>query len=94
MVNWKYDVFLWVIGIVIDLFFREVVPRGSWKVPREGPVLFVAAPHANQVSDVPSCDVKKIAACVLAPLGTLALVFPAWPSSLVLTALFFLVLPL
>lgn len=52
MVNWKYDVFLWVIGIVIDLFFREIQPRGSWKVPREGPVLFVAAPHANQVSDV------------------------------------------
>ncbi|SPO04958.1 probable SCT1 - suppresses a choline-transport mutant [Cephalotrichum gorgonifer] len=51
MVNWKYDVFLWVIGIVIDLFFREVVPRGSWKVPREGPVLFVAAPHANQFVD-------------------------------------------
>lgn len=50
MVKWKYDVFLWVIGIIIDLFFREVHPRGSWKVPREGPVLFVAAPHANQVS--------------------------------------------
>lgn len=50
MVNWKYDIFLWVIGIIIDLFFREVHPRGSWKVPREGPVLFVAAPHANQVS--------------------------------------------
>lgn len=49
MVNWKYDAFLWVIGIIIDLFFREVHPRGSWKVPREGPVLFVAAPHANQV---------------------------------------------
>ena len=53
MVNWKYDVFLWVIGIVIDLFFREVHPRGSWKVPVEGPVLFVAAPHANQVSSLP-----------------------------------------
>jgi glycerol-3-phosphate O-acyltransferase / dihydroxyacetone phosphate acyltransferase len=49
MVNWKYDVFLWVIGIVIDLFFREVHPRGAWKVPNEGPILFVAAPHANQV---------------------------------------------
>ena len=51
MVNWKYDLFLYVLGNLVDLFFREVVPRGSWKVPQSGPVLFVAAPHANQVSD-------------------------------------------
>lgn len=50
MVNWKYDLFLYVIGNLVDLFFREVVPRGSWRVPQSGPVLFVAAPHANQVS--------------------------------------------
>lgn len=50
MVNWKYDLFLWVLGVLVDLFFREVHPRGSWKVPKSGPVLFVAAPHANQVS--------------------------------------------
>jgi glycerol-3-phosphate O-acyltransferase/dihydroxyacetone phosphate acyltransferase len=49
MAGGKYDVFLWVIGIIIDLFFREVHPRGSWKVPKTGPILFVAAPHANQV---------------------------------------------
>ena len=49
MTNWIYDVFLWSISIIIDLFFREVHPRGSWKVPRRGPVIFVAAPHANQV---------------------------------------------
>jgi glycerol-3-phosphate O-acyltransferase / dihydroxyacetone phosphate acyltransferase len=49
MVNWKYDLFLYVIGNMVNLFFREVVPRGSWKVPKSGPVLFVAAPHANQV---------------------------------------------
>lgn len=49
MVNWKYDLFLYVMGNLVNLFFREVVPRGSWKVPRSGPVLFVAAPHANQV---------------------------------------------
>ncbi|GAB0134582.1 hypothetical protein EsDP_00002947 [Epichloe bromicola] len=51
MVNWKYDLFLHVMGNLVDLFFREVVPRGSWKVPRSGPVLFVAAPHANQFVD-------------------------------------------
>jgi glycerol-3-phosphate O-acyltransferase/dihydroxyacetone phosphate acyltransferase len=50
MTNWVYDVFLWTLTILIDLFFREVHPRGSWKVPRRGPVIFVAAPHANQVS--------------------------------------------
>ncbi|OLN85207.1 putative acyltransferase [Colletotrichum chlorophyti] len=51
MVNWKYDLFLWVLGVLVDLFFREVHPRGSWKVPTTGPVLFVAAPHANQFVD-------------------------------------------
>jgi glycerol-3-phosphate O-acyltransferase/dihydroxyacetone phosphate acyltransferase len=51
MSNWKYDTFLWTMSVLVDLFFREVHPRGAWKVPRHGPVLFVAAPHANQVSD-------------------------------------------
>ena len=51
MSNWKYDVFLWSMSVLVDLFFREVHPRGAWKVPRSGPILFVAAPHANQVSD-------------------------------------------
>ncbi|KAK8045249.1 acyltransferase [Apiospora rasikravindrae] len=51
MSNWKYDAFLWGISIVIDLFFREVHHRGSWYVPRSGPVLFIAAPHANQFVD-------------------------------------------
>ncbi|KOS20038.1 putative acyltransferase [Escovopsis weberi] len=51
MVNWKYDLFLYTMGNMVDLFFREVVPRGSWRVPQTGPVLFVAAPHANQFVD-------------------------------------------
>ena len=49
MSNWKYDTFLWTMSILADLFFREIHPRGAWKVPRNGPILFVAAPHANQV---------------------------------------------
>ena len=53
MVNWVYDLMLWVMSILVDLFFREVHPRGSWRVPRRGPVLFVAAPHANQVGILP-----------------------------------------
>ena len=52
MVNWVYDLILWGMSVLVDLFFREVHPRGSWKVPRRGPVIFVAAPHANQVSRV------------------------------------------
>lgn len=51
MSNWKYDAFSWGISIVIDLFFREVHHRGAWYVPRDGPVLFIAAPHANQFVD-------------------------------------------
>ena len=50
MSNWKYDSFLWSMSFLADIFFREIHPRGSWKVPRKGPVLFVAAPHNNQVS--------------------------------------------
>lgn len=44
-----YDALLWVFSIIIDLFFRELHPRGSWRIPRKGAILFVAAPHANQV---------------------------------------------
>ncbi|RKF62870.1 putative acyltransferase [Erysiphe neolycopersici] len=51
MTNWIYDFFLWIFSITIDLFFREIHPRGSWKVPRKGPIILVAAPHANQFVD-------------------------------------------
>lgn len=50
MNKYVYDAFLWTFSVLVELFFREVHPRGSWKVPKEGPVLFVCAPHANQVS--------------------------------------------
>ena len=53
MLNWVYDLVLWVLTVLVDLFFREVHPRGSWKIPRRGPIIFVAAPHANQVSAYP-----------------------------------------
>ncbi|KAI0026194.1 Sucrase/ferredoxin-like-domain-containing protein [Xylariomycetidae sp. FL0641] len=51
MTPWKYDAFLHTFSILVDLFFREVHPRGAWRVPRTGPILFVAAPHANQFVD-------------------------------------------
>lgn len=46
-----YDIFLWIFTVVVDLFFREIHPRSSWRIPKKGPVIFVAAPHANQFVD-------------------------------------------
>ncbi|KAF2749417.1 CTR1 suppressor protein [Sporormia fimetaria CBS 119925] len=51
MNRYAYDAFLWTFSILVELFFREVHPRSSWKIPKEGPVLFVCAPHANQFVD-------------------------------------------
>ena len=33
------------------IVFSEIRPRGAFKIPREGPVIFVAAPHHNQFVD-------------------------------------------
>ncbi|KAJ1549790.1 hypothetical protein HK405_002299, partial [Cladochytrium tenue] len=35
----------------LDVFYREVRARGTFKVPRHGPVIFVIAPHASQFVD-------------------------------------------
>lgn len=48
--NIGYDILSWIFNIMVDIFFREVRPRGAHRIPKEGPVIFVAAPHANQVS--------------------------------------------
>lgn len=32
-------------------FFRSVRVRGAWRIPREGPIILVGAPHANQFVD-------------------------------------------
>ena len=58
-----YDFFLWIFSIVVDLFFREVHPRSSWKIPRKGPVIFVAAPHANQVQLFEKCSLEEGLTC-------------------------------
>jgi hypothetical protein len=47
--DFLYDCALWIFNIMLDVFFREIRPRGSHKIPLEGPLIFVAAPHANQV---------------------------------------------
>ncbi|OWB58635.1 hypothetical protein B5S28_g4693 [[Candida] boidinii] len=46
-----YDLILWVFLIVFDCFFREIRPRGAFRLPKKGPIIFVAAPHANQFVD-------------------------------------------
>ncbi|KAG9290933.1 hypothetical protein G9A89_011083 [Geosiphon pyriformis] len=46
-----YDFVVFFFTVILDVFFREIRPRGSHKIPREGPVIFVAAPHANQFVD-------------------------------------------
>ncbi|SCU87574.1 LAMI_0D06612g1_1 [Lachancea mirantina] len=46
-----YDTFLWILTNIFNCFFREIRSRGRFKIPRQGPVIFVAAPHANQFID-------------------------------------------
>ncbi|KAG9100483.1 hypothetical protein FS749_015076 [Ceratobasidium sp. UAMH 11750] len=46
-----YDCALFFLRIIANIFFREIRPRGAWNIPRDGPVIFVAAPHSNQFLD-------------------------------------------
>ncbi|WVQ82544.1 hypothetical protein IAT38_004673 [Cryptococcus sp. DSM 104549] len=46
-----YDLILIFWRIVINIFFREIRPRGAFNIPSEGPVLFICGPHANQFLD-------------------------------------------
>lgn len=48
---WLYDLLLWTWSVIFDCFFREIRPRGAFRLPKSGPVIFVAAPHANQFVD-------------------------------------------
>lgn len=57
VVPWVYDMILWIMSVLVDLFFREVHPRGAWKVPQKAPIIVVAAPHANQVRKHPLQDI-------------------------------------
>ncbi|EEH39988.2 glycerol-3-phosphate O-acyltransferase [Paracoccidioides lutzii Pb01] len=51
MIPWLYDFGIWVFSLCLDIFFREIYSRGTWRIPRNGPVIVVAAPHANQFVD-------------------------------------------
>ncbi|KAH7107845.1 glycerol-3-phosphate O-acyltransferase [Auriculariales sp. MPI-PUGE-AT-0066] len=46
-----YDLMLLIWRIATNVFFREIRPRGSYNIPREGAVLVVGAPHHNQFLD-------------------------------------------
>lgn len=48
---WLYDFVTWMFAVIFDCFFREIRPRGAFRIPKSGPVIFVAAPHANQFVD-------------------------------------------
>ncbi|KAJ7097527.1 hypothetical protein C8R44DRAFT_811549 [Mycena epipterygia] len=37
---------------VTQIFFREIRTRGSFNIPKDGPVIFVGAPHNNQFLDL------------------------------------------
>ncbi|KAJ3933942.1 MAG: glycerol-3-phosphate O-acyltransferase [Lentinula lateritia] len=41
--------FFW--KLIVNIFFREIRPRGAFNIPSDGPVIFVGAPHANQMLD-------------------------------------------
>ena len=53
--DFLYDLFLLFWRAVIGIFFREIRPRGAFNIPKDGPVILVAAPHHNQVSE-PTCN--------------------------------------
>jgi 1-acyl-sn-glycerol-3-phosphate acyltransferase len=47
--NLAYDLALLLFRGIINVFFREVRTRGAFNIPHDGPVIFVGAPHSNQV---------------------------------------------
>lgn len=48
---WLFDFITWFFSIIFDCFFREIRPRGAFRLPKLGPVIFVAGPHASQFVD-------------------------------------------
>ncbi|TRM57587.1 glycerol-3-phosphate O-acyltransferase [Schizophyllum amplum] len=50
-VKWSYDTAMFFWKTITHIFFREIRPRGAYNIPRDGPVIFVGAPHNNQFID-------------------------------------------
>ena len=55
-----YDSTLFLWKTIINIFFREIRPRGAFHIPRDGPVILVAAPHHNQVKAKPTCSLLTV----------------------------------
>lgn len=51
LVPWIYDLSLCIFALCLDMFFRKVHARGAGRVPKRGPVIIIATPHANQFVD-------------------------------------------
>ncbi|KAI8815401.1 hypothetical protein BJ742DRAFT_765783 [Cladochytrium replicatum] len=51
MNTFVYDFMVALFYAIVRIFFREIRHVGTHKIPKFGPVLFVAAPHANQFID-------------------------------------------
>ncbi|ORZ04886.1 hypothetical protein BCR42DRAFT_463471 [Absidia repens] len=46
-----YQFALRIFNVLVNLFFREIRARGSHRIPTDGPIIYVVAPHANQFVD-------------------------------------------
>ncbi|THH06772.1 hypothetical protein EW145_g3859 [Phellinidium pouzarii] len=49
--DFVYDAVILFWRTVTSIFFREIRPRGAYHIPKDGPVIFVGAPHHNQFLD-------------------------------------------
>ncbi|KAJ4487991.1 glycerol-3-phosphate O-acyltransferase [Lentinula aciculospora] len=47
--SYEASILFW--KLIVNIFFREIRPRGAFNIPRKGPIIFVAAPHNNQFLD-------------------------------------------
>jgi glycerol-3-phosphate O-acyltransferase/dihydroxyacetone phosphate acyltransferase len=43
-----YELVSGILIIITKVFFRSIKVRGSHYIPKEGAIIFVIAPHANQ----------------------------------------------
>ena len=49
--SFYYSFVVWFFVLIKKVFFRDVIVRGSHKIPKNVPIIFVAAPHCNQFVD-------------------------------------------
>ncbi|KZO99271.1 hypothetical protein CALVIDRAFT_494758 [Calocera viscosa TUFC12733] len=50
--SFVYGLVLGFCRAILNVFFREIRSRGSYHIPRTGPIIIAAAPHHNQFLDV------------------------------------------